>query len=155
NGDVAARALGLDPATFTHVAHAEDDDQPAQRQMQTALWPATVGYFLDQRLFGLLGFDDLSRVRRHFIDYVRATGPLPTLRIGRQPDGLLPVPALTRWQPAAAGDVGPRAIGSLRSLRDAFRRSLGNVARVQETNDPHLLDLELMEALRMLPASNG
>ncbi|HET6318371.1 MAG TPA: hypothetical protein VFG86_18100, partial [Chloroflexota bacterium] len=68
NGDVVARALGIDPAGFTHVAHAEDDDQPAQRQMQTALWPATLGYFLDQRLFGLLGFEDLGRVRRHFLD---------------------------------------------------------------------------------------
>ena len=155
NGDVAARALGIAPAAFTHVAHAEDDDQPAQRQMQTALWPATLGYFLDQRLFGLLGFDDLGRVRRHFIDFVRATGPLPTLRIGRQPYGLLPVTALNRWQPIDPADVGARATAALRSVREAFRRSMGGVPRVTETTNPVQLDRELMDVLRMLPASNG
>jgi hypothetical protein len=155
NGDVTARALGINPASFSHVAHAEDDDQPAQRQMQTALWPATLGYFLDQRLYGLLGFDDLARVRRHFVDFVRASGPLPALRIGRQPYGLLPVTALNRWQPMEAGDVGARATAALRGLRDAFRRSMGNVPRVQETSDPNQLDRDLMAVLRMLPASNG
>jgi len=155
NGDNAARALGVDPATFTHVAHAEDDDQPAQRQMQTALWPATLGYFLDQRLFGLLGFDDLSRVRRHFVDFVRAPGPLPTLRIGRQPYGLLPVTSLDRWQPIEPSDVGARATSALRGLREAFRRSMGNVPRIRESNDPVQVDRDLMDVLRMLPASNG
>jgi hypothetical protein len=155
NGDVAARALGVDAAAFAHVAHAEDDDQPAQRHMQTALWPATVGYFLDQRLFGLLGFDDLGRVRRHFVDFVRASGPLPTLRIGRQPYGLLPVTALNRWQPIEPGDVGARATSALVGLREAFRRALGNVPYVTETNDPVQLDRQLMDLLRMLPASNG
>jgi hypothetical protein len=155
NGDVAARALGVDPGAFTHVAHAEDDDQPAQRQMQTALWPATLGYFLDQRLFGLLGFDDLSRVRRHFVEFVRATGPLPTLRIGRQPYGLLPVTALNRWQPMEPDDVGGRATTALRGLREAFRRSTGEVPRVRESNDPVQVDHDLMAVLRMLPASNS
>ena len=36
--------------------------------------------------------------RTHFIEYVRAGGPLPALRIGRQPYGILPVSSLTRWQ---------------------------------------------------------
>ena len=123
--------------------------------MHTALWPATLGYFLDQRLFGLLNFDELERVRRHFVDFVRATGPLPTLRIGRQPYGVLPVTALDRWQPLEAGDAGARVTSALRSLRAAFRRAIAGVPRVRETSDPLQADRDLMAVLRMLPASNG
>ena len=59
--------------------------------MNTSLWQATWGYFLLQMLgVGQAGEspltdDDIAWARRHFIDYVRANGPLPSLRIGKQP----------------------------------------------------------------------
>ena len=73
--------------------------------MNTALWQATWGYFL----FQMLGADatserplkdeDIAWARSHFIDYVRAGGPLPALRIGKQPYGVLPVTSLSAWKP--------------------------------------------------------
>ena len=43
-------------------------------------------------------------VRDHLVDYVRSRGPLPTLRVGRQPYGILRQPASTSgtraWRPA-------------------------------------------------------
>ncbi len=43
--------------------------------------------------------DDVAWVRSYFIDFVRANGPLPTMRIGRQPYGVLPVTSLNAWKP--------------------------------------------------------
>ena len=132
NGEVAATALGTPFTTFSHVAHAGDDDQVAARQMHAALWPATVGYFLSQRLFGLLNDDEIGRARRHFIDFVRAVGPLPTLRIGKQPYGVLPVTSLDRWRPLDAADAGARTTQALGALREAYRRAVANVPRMRQ-----------------------
>src|SRR5207247_1048530 len=42
---------------------------------------------------------DLDLWRSFFTRYVRAGGPLPPIRIGRQPYGVLPVTSLDAWQP--------------------------------------------------------
>ena len=65
--------------------------------MRRALWPAPWGYWLSQ--FVRLGtdgltLDDLDWAREHARRFVRSEGPLPTLRVGRQPYGLLPVTSL-------------------------------------------------------------
>ncbi|WP_255192124.1 hypothetical protein [Natronobeatus ordinarius] len=123
DGDLLARALALDTSDghpFAHVPGADSTDQLDARHANSALWPATLGYTLTNvltpnELIGLEsiwdgasnpvpGFDDgetdpaealawLDAYRRHFIRYVRARGPFPTLRVGSQPYGLLPVTA--------------------------------------------------------------
>jgi len=78
--------------------------------MNRALWPSTWGYYLEQ-MMGLGDFNgaqpgafpeaeidaNVEYARRHFVDHVRAGGPLPTLRAGKQPYGILPVTALDLW----------------------------------------------------------
>ncbi|MGH9373448.1 MAG: hypothetical protein ACRD15_18150, partial [Vicinamibacterales bacterium] len=148
-GDRLATAFGIDAVVFAHVRNAGDDDPVRQATMNTALWPGTVGYFLDQRLRGIVTDDELRAVRRHFIDHVRAGGPLPIFRFGRQPYGCLPVTSLDRWSPRDPDDVGPRAIAALRSLRDAFRRALVRVPRLEGSD----LDQDLIAVLQMQAVS--
>ena len=76
--------------------------------MHTVLWPATWGYFLSQML-GVGGVnenpltdDDIAWVRIALIEHVRAAGPLPAVRVGKQPYGVLPVTSLDAWKPSAA-----------------------------------------------------
>ncbi|MCB1021470.1 MAG: hypothetical protein KDC27_16180, partial [Acidobacteria bacterium] len=75
-----------------------------------ALWPATLGkYFTDpfSKAGGgapVLSVADLDFLREWFTDYVRPDGPLPTLRVGRQPYGLLPVSELARREADAQTD---------------------------------------------------
>jgi hypothetical protein len=104
-GTLLAQALGVDPATFATVANATADEQSGAASMAALLFGATLGYYLDELL---QGFDvatpgpspqNTAAVRRHFIDYVRARGPLPVVRVGNQPYGVLPVTSLQRWQP--------------------------------------------------------
>ena len=44
-------------------------------------------------------------IRRHAVQMVRGRGPLPPLRIGRQPYGVLPVTSLRSWQPGKRYDM--------------------------------------------------
>ena len=73
--------------------------------MNTVLWPATWGYYLDQIVTGAVPDPGtiLPAARDHFNDHVRARGHFPILRIGRQPYGVLPVCGArtgSRWKAA-------------------------------------------------------
>ena len=93
--------------------------------MNTLLWRATWGYFLKHMMAAvdshapLLNADTIAWIRAHFINHVRADGPLPTVRVGRQPHGVLPVTSLAAWP---AGDRTERLATLLRSLRDRLFR---------------------------------
>jgi hypothetical protein len=62
--------------------------------------------------------DTLRAARRHFVERVRPGGPLPALRIGAQPYGVLPILPLDRWTPTA-GEEGHRpVVRALLALRE-------------------------------------
>ena len=103
-GHQVALALGLSNRAaplFGGLSHADDgaDVAAARAAMNTVLWPATWQYFLEHMMAPVLGDGLAARGRRHFIANVRACGPLPVLRVGNQPYGLLPVTPLGTWAP--------------------------------------------------------
>lgn len=113
-------SLGDDDHVFAHVADADTTDQLDAWHANSALWSGTLGYYLQTMLrpnryddsvatpplFDQLDQEDhpsrgdwlagddpagwYEAYRRHFVEYVRSGGPLPTLRAGRQPYGFLP-----------------------------------------------------------------
>jgi hypothetical protein len=103
-----ARALGVDPAVFATLQHRDALDQRDARAMNAVGWSAWWAYWC-RRLLGDVfgGSDERERLlpgwRRHFLDHVRARGPLPAIRIGDQPYGVLPVSSLDRWELAGQG----------------------------------------------------
>ena len=64
--------------------------------MNRALWPATLGYYLEELL--KIDPDDIGRIRKFFADHVVARGSLPAIRVGKQPYGILVTSAFRRWQ---------------------------------------------------------
>lgn len=142
NADRLTRAFGLPRASkvFANIPNAGAQEQGDARHMNTALWQASWGYFLLQML-GVgrpgespLTDQDIDWARDHFINYVRANGPLPTLRVGKQPYGVLPVTSLNRWKPPAgqegrnARDLALRDF--LLNMRDMWRRNFQHVPRL-------------------------
>ena len=101
-----ADAFGLSRSVFSHAWQAPADDQRGTRAMNRVLWPATWGYFLDRMLGGAnalmpdhfppdspvqqMWLENRQAAYDFFRDHVRARGPLPALRIGQQPYGILP-----------------------------------------------------------------
>jgi hypothetical protein len=113
NGTTAARAFGLDPQTFaplaasgaaTQLMSEPDGFEPEiARAMQTMLWQVTLGSMVEDFL-GL----DLGRaaaLRDYFREHVRAAGPVPAIRVGRQPYGVLPVTTLNGFVAAPADGI--------------------------------------------------
>jgi len=123
-GLAAAQALGLaDPELFGSLPGAGDTGALLTRAMARALWPATWGYWLTQ----FVGVDAATNDwGREFAGlFVRPEGPLPTLRVGRQPYGLLPVTSLGRF---AGDDRTTRLARVLGGLRDGAWRPAVDLA---------------------------
>jgi hypothetical protein len=93
DGQWLAECIGIDPGVLAAVAGADGSDQAEARAMNTALWPATWGYFLESMLHPLLTDRQVEQVRSLFIDYVSGRGRVPALRLGRQPYGIIPTTA--------------------------------------------------------------
>jgi hypothetical protein len=149
-----AKALGLGEQVFADVANEDGGKatRDGRRAMNTALWPSTWGYFLEQIFTPALNAEAIADVRAHFLDYVRASGPLPLLRIGPQPYGIHLATPLTRWQAGwrtGERDAPTRLVRLLNDLRGVWRRSLAAVPRV----DPTAGSENLLATLAMQPTS--
>jgi hypothetical protein len=153
---VAARLLGIRPQTLAGLEEAARTDELDARHLQTALWPLTGGYYLDQIMGAPEGQPEtftpaqLDAARRHAVDFVRHLGPAPTLRAGRQPYGVLPVTSFDLLASSPAGQG--RFVQSLRFLREAWRAALPGLPRLAGGGmDPDAL----VEVLRLQPTSVG
>jgi hypothetical protein len=149
DADRLAAGLGIAPAPLAHAAHADARDREHARHMITALWPATVGYMLEQ-LSGELSDAALAHVRRHAIAHVTASGTLPTLRLGRQPYGILPVTALGRLGLLDPSDLDTTLPGLLRDLARAWSAATTGLPLVRADAE---LEHGLVQALAMSPVA--
>jgi hypothetical protein len=156
NADVLTSALGLGSGAqvFANIPNATQKEQLDARQMNIALWRATWGYFLSQMLDindrhgNPVTDDDIAWARGHFLDYVRANGPLPTIRVGKQPYGVLPATSLNAWKPLAGQESQPdaRLRDFLLKLRDLWRRDYSEVPRLGRSDN---IDQDMAEVLSM------
>jgi hypothetical protein len=107
DGQWLAEALGIDPAVLEPVHASDGVDQMVARAMQSALWPATLGYWMDKLLTPVFGDTAVADTRSFFTSYVSGRGAVPALRIGEQPYGILPTTAFSRmsWPRQVQGVV--------------------------------------------------
>jgi len=96
DGQWLAEWLGIDYSITKKILHSDGLDQADARNMNTALWPATLGYAMGSLMEG--GFSDqtLMHTRDFFNNMVSGRGPVPAIRIGNQPYGILPTAAFSR-----------------------------------------------------------
>lgn len=140
--DALAQALGLPDASFLRSCSGADDPEPAAVAALSLLtWAALSHGFTEAAATHVdvvgsgdrVGFDDESQVwrevRDHLIGHVRSRGPLPALRIGNQPYGVLTVSSLRTWK-SADGDITATVLPWLLRLRETWRAALGAVPSI-------------------------
>jgi hypothetical protein len=140
NGAVTAAALGLDPALLATLPAAAEDEQGRAAAFNTALWATTWGDAIehltpegransDKRL----DTPTLDALREHWIGHVRGRGPLPALRLGRQPYGLLPlIPPAAALQPQRGNFAEARLAPFLRERRWMWEDAAAAVPTVMD-----------------------
>jgi hypothetical protein len=160
DGQWLAEYLGVDPAVFTNTHAANGVDQAAARAMNTALWPATLGYWMETMMAPVFGADGIETTRDFFNRYVIASGACPAIRIGEQPYGILPATAISRmrWFHQQDDDFGVTYLAGgeptlgylqrlhpiLLGIEQEFLIKLNDVAYVGASGDPHALLLDIL-----------
>ena len=163
DGQWLAEYLGIDPALFTHIHQGGAMDQLAARAMNIALWPATLGYWMETMMAPVFSRDAIEQTRDFFNRYVIGEGGVPAVRIGAQPYGILPATALSRmrWLNQRFDDdrIGIAPLGGGREAMLAYlrqlypillaidqdwRAKLADVSFVGKAGDPHALLLDII-----------
>jgi hypothetical protein len=150
DGSRAAVALGLPAAagTFDRIAHAFDYSGRNAADMLIALWPATIGYFLQQMMWPVLTFDQIDLARQWTIDHVVARGPLAPIRMGKTPYALLPTSSLRFYPKEGTNDVSrgeAQLVATLQKLLAAWTSSVPSAPHFG-AGDP---DQDLLHVLGM------
>jgi hypothetical protein len=154
DGQWLAEALGIDDAILKVVPNAAGHDQGEARAMNVALWQATLGYMMEEMMTPIFSRADIAATRWFFTRYVSGRGPIPAIRVGRQPYGILPVMAFSRYSSGretggvflrmlADGDYLQRLHTLLLRLDSDWRQMSASVAHVGQPGDKHqtLLDV--------------
>lgn len=148
--------LGIEPeaAGLVTAQSYYGRDQLEARAMHSALWNATLGYFLESMVAPLATDHQRNVVRSHMIEHVRGRGTVPAIRIGKQPYGILPIANLksAEWLGQGLRGIDPDDLPTLRKVFDGLRvmradleaEVLGQVAHVGGTGDAHAILLRVI-----------
>ena len=155
NGIRLAQVIGLgDGSVLTQIEGAERDEDAGQTWMNEALWPVTWGQYFDKLMADRRGRRTIpdgviDYVRDAYLNDVRGGGPLPALRVGAQPYGVLPVRA--HHVPQAWVNAEPWYEFLLVKLRDLWLKATPNVAKLSPGGGG-TRDEALNEVVRVLGA---
>ncbi|WP_280252750.1 hypothetical protein [Nocardia abscessus] len=150
DGQWLAEYLGVDPSVFAHTHAAGVTDHRCARAMNTALWPATLGYWMETMMSLVFSFADIERTRDFFTRFVIAGGPVPAIRIGRQPYGILPTTTISRMGWLSQGGVADffayerRLYKVLLGIEEKIRQFEPSLSFVGKQGDPHALLLDIV-----------
>jgi hypothetical protein len=149
-GRALEHAFGL-PVDAAHLANAglsTLSEQPTTSLLIDVVWSSTLGYYLDQLMDPLVDDLTITQLRDYAKRFLQPGGPLPVLRTGKQPYGILPVVSFTRFSPNA--DIERKLHAVLKRLRPFWESAARQVPRLGATGDA---DTELLQLLQMSPVS--
>jgi len=153
DGRILGAGLGLDPALFQQLENGVNTDHKDASMINKVLYPATLGFYLGDLLHPLFKPQELETLRVFFCSYVTGRGPLPAIRMGPQPYGVLPTShfGAFRW-PSKDKDVKlfQKLTDLLKTLEGDYVRAVPQAPKLGQPDDPHVL---LDEILGLYPNS--
>lgn len=106
DGQWLAEFLGIETKALKKVQSSGSTDQCEARAMNVALWPATLGYFMDTMMEPVFDNDEVIRQTHwYFTNFVSGRGMVPAVQIGEQPYGILPATVYSRMSWFNADDT--------------------------------------------------
>ncbi len=147
NAGRLAAALGIGAAPLAVAPGAGGRHHALASALVDALWEATGGYYASELLDPHGSDANTAGMRVHAAAALHASGPLPAIRVGPQPYGVLPV-ASRRLSPHldSAVDLNlHRYTGMLRSMWDEQVHRVPRLGRVGETRAVDDVMLELLQ----------
>ena len=105
DGRNLADALGIEYDPLQHIIEADGTDRKEAAAINTAMYPATLGYYFDTMMNPVLSEQSQEELRSFFIRHISGRGALPAIRVGNQPYGVLLTSDFSKWtwQPREPG----------------------------------------------------
>ncbi len=160
DGRWLAESLGINPEILKNIPNYYGTDQCEAKAMNTALWPATLGYFMETMMSPMFDETSIEQTKSFFNKYVSGRGMIPAIRVGKQPYGILPTTTfsrmswLTPFEGATAATIAAVETGEQRFFRklyhllqridDDFAKQLDNVSYVGKEGDAHQILLDII-----------
>jgi hypothetical protein len=131
-------------------------DQIEAEAMHTALWNATLGFYLESMTPPLATPRQREMVRLHLVNYVKGRGGVPAIRIGKQPYGILPISNLKNLEWLSSSQFPlPRIMrewwemlrglyNALKVMRADWQALVPQVAHVGKSGDAHAILLQAL-----------
>jgi hypothetical protein len=149
DGQRLAESLGLAPTALERVARTDGQEEQNARAMATLLWPVTWGYYLTHMAGQPLDPALIKEARDHAIHWVRGRGPLPAVRVGNTPYGILPCATFDYWE--SSDPFEQTLFELLHRLLPEWTQSAQQTPHVQPNVDPERV---IVETLGMQPSSS-
>lgn len=143
--------LGINDSITQKISTAQDTDQQNARAMNTALFPATLGYFLNEMLDPLLTDEEISRIESFFNKYVLGRGTIPAVRIGKQPYGIMPASVLPKLNLQASDPVRNEIVTKVQELFGFWKEESKKVKHIG--NDAPVSTDDFLDILSLHPNS--
>ncbi|MDX2442615.1 MAG: hypothetical protein QNK30_02335, partial [Bacteroidales bacterium] len=148
-----ADSLQIDPAILQGLQNANGHDQSEAKAMNLALFPATMGYFMEEMMDPLFSDQDISDTWSFFGNFISGRGPVPAIKIGRQPYGILPVtrfstlnfPEVNNDSPLLGKKTYPSRLYSLiKKIDETWDTLVSQVKYIGRNGDPHQVLLDIL-----------
>jgi hypothetical protein len=144
-GNQMARLLGLDGQLFNEINNAHMQEAFEASAMNKALYPATIGNFMEVLTAPVIKKGAQAALRHFFTSNVTATGPLSAIRIGDQPYSLLLTSDLSQWQESGRDLFSTGLVNVLRHLQAKWHAiARTKVAHVHKGGNPSELMLDIL-----------
>lgn len=139
-----ATSLGIDPAILQSLPNANGRDQAEAYAMNMALFPATLGYFMEEMMDPLFNENSIEATKQFFSEYVSGRGPIPAIRIGRQPYGILPVTAFSRLHFREKHSFTESVYRLVNKIDTTWNELVSQVSYVGKSGDAHQVLLDVL-----------
>ncbi len=151
--------LGIEHDAIRTAPGAKLADLCESRALNTALWPATFGYWMDTMMQPLFQPETIDQARWFFANFVSGRGGLPAIRIGYQPYGIVTATAWSRMNwlnsgqygsvagldaPAGARAYLPQLYAVLRKMDADWTQFSQAAPFVGKDGDPHEMLLDIL-----------
>lgn len=130
DGQRLAESLNLRLDLFKNKVNAKGNDQKEAYAMNTALFPATMGYFMEEMMDPLFSERTIEQTRFFASRFVSGRGPVPAIKIGRQPYGILPTTVYSKIGFYEHLSAVYRELGD---VKDPYLKQLGNTIKKLDT----------------------
>ncbi|KAA9338978.1 hypothetical protein [Adhaeribacter soli] len=130
DGQRLSEVLGLSPSLFQHARFSNSKDISEAKVMNASLWPATLGYFMEEMMRPVFSSDAIDNTREFFNRYVQGRGFVPAFGVGSLPYGIMPTTRYSAWQNKNREDAfQERLLATFKKLNTVWTERLNQVVR--------------------------